>query len=127
MDIGYRKTVDYGFDEARTRIENELKEEGFGILTEIDVKDTLKKKLDVDISRYTILGACNPTLAHEALTRKEEVGVLLPCNVIVYENEEGKTVVSAMNVDVAMGSILPELKDIAEKAGIKLRNAVDRL
>ena len=109
MDIGIRKKVDYGFDEARVRVEEELKKEGFGILSEIDVKATLKKKLDVDFRRYTILGACNPPFAHRALKAVREVGLLLPCNVILYEDDDGKTVISAMNVEAAMGSLVPEL------------------
>ena len=83
------KTVNVGFDDAIKNITELLKEQGFGVLTEIDVKDTLKKKIDVDFKRYTILGACNPHLAHKALGAEDKVGVLLPCNVIVIEQESG--------------------------------------
>ena len=127
MDIGIRKKVDYGFDEARERIEAELKKEGFGILTEIDVKGTLKKKLDVDFRRYTILGACNPSFAHKALQTIREVGLLLPCNVIVYEDDDGKTVVSAMNVEAAISSVVPELDALAKEVGGMLGRAIGRL
>ncbi len=83
---GFSKKVNYGFDEAIERVIEELKKEGFGILSEIDVKATLKKKMDIDFPNYKILGACNPPLAHKALSAEPEIGLLLPCNVIVYEN-----------------------------------------
>lgn len=127
MDYGYRKTLSYDFDEARSKVEEELKKEGFGILTEIDVKATLKKKLDVDFRRYLILGACNPPFAHQALQKEQEVGLLMPCNVILYEDDEGNTVVSGLDVEVAMASVVPKLKDLAEKIGAKIRAAIDRL
>lgn len=93
MEYGFSKTVDYSFEEAIDKVTEELKNEGFGVLTSIDVKDTLKQKIDVDFKKYTILGACNPPLAHKALTAEEELGLLLPCNVIVYEKDD-KIVVS---------------------------------
>ncbi|HUX08238.1 MAG TPA: DUF302 domain-containing protein [Acidobacteriota bacterium] len=127
MDYGIRRKLDMGFDEARARIEEELKKEGFGVLTEIDVKATLKKKLDVNYRRYNILGACNPAFAHKALELEREVGLLLPCNVIVYEDDDGKTVVSAMNVEMAIASLVPNLKPLADAVGAKLQAALDRL
>ena len=127
MDIGIRKKVDYGFDEARERIEAELKKEGFGVLTEIDVKATLKKKLDVDFRRYSILGACNPSFAHKALQAVFEVGLLLPCNVVVYEDDDGKTVVSAMNVEATITPIVPGLASLAGEIAGMLRRAIERL
>ena len=93
---GFGKTTSYSFAEAVERVTEELKKEGFGVLTTIDVQDTLKKKLNVDFKKYVILGACNPPFAHKALTAEEEIGLLLPCNVIVYEKGE-KTVVSAFD------------------------------
>lgn len=93
MEYGFSKTVDYSFEEAIDKVTEELKNEGFGVLTSIDVKDTLKQKIDVDFKKYTILGACNPPLAHKALTAEEDLGLLLPCNVIVYEKDD-KIVVS---------------------------------
>jgi uncharacterized protein (DUF302 family) len=95
--FGIQKTLDIGFDAALARVPEALKAEGFGVLTEIDVKETLKKKLDVDFRRYRILGACNPPFAHQALTHSLDVGMLMPCNVIVYETDDGKTVVSAVD------------------------------
>jgi uncharacterized protein (DUF302 family) len=92
-----QKTLSVGYDEALARVPDALKTEGFGVLTEIDVKDTLKKKLGVEFRRYRILGACNPTFAHKALSTEIEVGVLLPCNVVVYEDDAGKAVVMAID------------------------------
>ncbi len=96
MQYGFSKTTDYTFNEAIIRATDELKKEGFGVLTTIDVKDTLKKKIDVDFKNYTILGACNPHIAHRALLVEEELGLLLPCNVIIYE-KDNKTVISIFN------------------------------
>ncbi len=93
MQYGFSKTTDYTFNQAIEKVTEELKKEGFGVLTSIDFKDTLKKKINVDFKNYTMLGACNPPLAHKALQAEEEIGLLLPCNVIVYE-KENKTVVS---------------------------------
>jgi len=92
VEYGFSKTIDLGFEEAINKVTDELKKEGFGILTTIDVKDTLKKKINVDFKKYTILGACNPPIAHRALQTEEELGLLLPCNVIVYEKDNKTTV-----------------------------------
>ena len=83
MPYSFSKTIDMTFDEAISSVKQELQREGFGVLTEIDVKETLKQKLNVDFQRYTILGACNPSFAYEALQLEDEVGTMLPCNVIV--------------------------------------------
>jgi uncharacterized protein (DUF302 family) len=96
MEYGFSKTVDLSYEDAIEKATAELQKEGFGILTTIDVKETLKKKLDVDFNRYIILGACNPPFAFKALQAEEQIGLLLPCNVIVYE-KEGKTVVGAFD------------------------------
>ena len=96
MNYGISKTLDISYEQAIEKVTEELKKQGFGILTTIDVKETLKKKLDVDFNKYIILGACNPPFAYEALKAEEQIGLLLPCNVIVYK-KEGKTVVSAFN------------------------------
>ena len=126
--FGIQKTLDLAFDEALARVPEALKAEGFGILTEIDVQATLKKKLDVDFRRYRILGACNPPFAHRALQHSLDVGMLMPCNVIVYETDEGKTVVSAvdpMQTMAAQGD--PALRPLAEEVQQKLRRAIDSL
>jgi uncharacterized protein (DUF302 family) len=121
-------TVDYSFDEAIEKVTEELKKEGFGILTEIDVKETLKKKLDVDFRRYKILGACNPPFAHQALTAESNIGVLLPCNVVVQETDEGKVQVSAVNPMESMQSVNNEkLGEIAEEVSLRLNKVVSNL
>jgi uncharacterized protein (DUF302 family) len=126
--FGIRKTLDLGFDEALARVPEALKAEGFGVLTEIDVQATLKKKLDVDFRRYRILGACNPPFAHRALQHSLDVGMLLPCNVVVYETDDGKTVVSAvdpMQTMAARGDAA--IQPLAEEVRRKLQRVVDSL
>jgi len=93
MQYGFSKTVDMSYEQTIEKVTAELKKEGFGVLTSIDVKETLKQKINVDFKKYTILGACNPPIAHRALMEEEDLGLLLPCNVIVYE-KDGKTRVS---------------------------------
>ena len=125
MSYYFSKTLDGDFDEAVRRTVDALKAEGFGVLTDIDVKDTLKKKIDADFRRYIILGACHPPSAHKALSALPEVGVLLPCNVTV-SVEKGKTVVRAMNPAVALGVLQSdELKEVATEVGAALQNVVD--
>ena len=105
-----------------------LKEEGFGVLTQIDVKATLKKKLDADFRRYIILGACNPTLAHQALQAELDIGLLLPCNVIVYEDDEGQSVVSIID-PMAMLSVVEGgiVDNVATEATARLTRVAERL
>jgi uncharacterized protein (DUF302 family) len=104
MNYGFSKKTSLSYEQAITKVTDELKKEGFGVLTTIDVKETLKKKLDVDFKRYVILGACNPPFAFKALQAEEEIGLLLPCNVIVYE-KNGASVVSIFN-PMVMTSLL---------------------
>jgi uncharacterized protein (DUF302 family) len=104
ITYGFKKKVALSVEAADLRIRDELKKEGFGILTEIDVKATLREKLDVDFRPYKILGACNPSLAHQALSSERDIGLLLPCNVIVYEGEEeGTSVVGVLDPRVQLG------------------------
>jgi uncharacterized protein (DUF302 family) len=122
---GYKKIVNLSFEDAVIKVKDELKKEGFGVLTEIDVKTTLKKKLDVDFNKYIILGACNPLNAHKALQVEQDIGLMLPCNVIVYEKEE-KTIISAVKPTIAMGMIDNDsLKNIAIKIENKLKKVID--
>ena len=127
MKYGYSKTTNLSFEQAIDKITEELKKEGFGILTEIDVKETLKKKLNLDFKKYKILGACNPPIAHKALQIEEELGLLLPCNVIVYEKNE-KNVVSVFN-PMIMTQLLDskEMEAIAEEVKGKLLAALERV
>lgn len=127
MKYGFSKTVNLPFDQAIEKTTEELKKEGFGVLTEIDVKETLKKKINVDFKRYKILGACNPPVAYKALQLEEELGLLLPCNVIVYE-KEGKTAVSVFN-PMVMTQLLEnkEMEIIAEEIKGKLLAALERI
>jgi len=124
MKYGFSKTTDYSFEQAIEKVTEELKKEGFGILTTIDVKDTLKKKIDVDFKKYTILGACNPKLAHNALQVEEELGLLLPCNVIVYEKND-KTVISIFDPRI-MTLVIdnPDMKPVAEEVKNKLEKVL---
>ncbi len=125
---GIQKTLDLGFDEVLAKVPEALKAEGFGVLTEIDVQATLKKKLDVDFRRYRILGACNPPFAHRALQHSLEVGLLLPCNVIVYETDDRKTVVSAVDPMQAMAAQGdPGLRPLADQIRQRLQRVIDSL
>jgi uncharacterized protein (DUF302 family) len=125
---GIRKILTCSYEEAIPKVKEALSKQGFGVLTEIDVKATLKKKLDVEFNKYIILGACNPNIAHETLKAENEIGLLLPCNVIVYEDENKQTVVSAID-PVKMLEIVrnPELSSNAEKVKELLENAVSSL
>lgn len=125
---GFGTTLDIPFEEAAERTTAALKAEGFGVLTTIDVQQTLKEKLDVDFERYVILGACNPQLAYRGLQAEHELGLLLPCNVIVHEHN-GKAVVSIVDPAQMLGVVgeNPELHGVAEEAGRRLRRVVDAL
>lgn len=123
---GHSRIVNLTYEEALSKVTATLKEQGFGILTEIDIKATLKEKLGVESRPYKILGACNPPFAHRALQAEEEIGLLLPCNVIVYINGAGETVVSALDPVVAMQVVdNPALAEVAEAVREKLVSAID--
>ncbi len=125
---GFGCTITVPMEQAIQRTTDALKQEGFGVLTTIDVKATLKAKIDVDFKPYVILGACNPRLAHRALQAEEELGLLLPCNVIVYDNGDGTTRVSAVDPHAMMGVVEnAELKQVADEAASRLRRVVASL
>ena len=125
MKYYFNKSLEIPFDEAVAKVTEQLKKEGFGVLTEIDVKKTLKKKLDVDFQRYKILGACNPHFAYQALQKEDKIGTMLPCNVIVQEAEEGKIEVAAIDPMASMQAIQnQDLKAIAEQVQAKLRSVI---
>lgn len=124
MNYGMKTTTDLSYEDAIEKVTEELKKEGFGVLTSIDVRDTLKKKLNVEFPKYVILGACNPPFAHKALQAEEDIGLLLPCNVIVYE-KEGKTTVGAFD-PMVMTTILGNdaIKPVADEVGARLRRVI---
>jgi len=116
------------FEKAIEKVTLELKNEGFGILTEIDITQTLKNKLDVDFKKYRILGACNPPAAYEALTHEEKIGLFLPCNVVVLENENGEIEVAAVDPVASMIAVKNEkLASVAQEIQQKLKNAIEKL
>lgn len=120
MELGIRKKLTVGYDEALARLPEALKAEGFGVLTEIDVRETLQKKLGVPFRKYRIVGACNPSLAHEALQKNLGVGVMMPCNVVVYEDDDGRALVTAVDpLQTAAAQAAPELASFA--AGVRER------
>jgi uncharacterized protein (DUF302 family) len=126
-DLALRIELDVPYEQAVERVTAALKKEGFGVLTEIDVQATLKKKLDADFRKYVILGACNPPLAHRALSTQLEIGLLLPCNVIVYE-ENGNSVVSIVDPISMLGVVKdPELKPVADEARARLQRVAQAL
>ena len=127
MSYHFTKTVQLSFDDAIKKAVDELKKEGFGILTEIDVQETLKKKLDVDFRRYKILGACNPPFAYQALQAEDKIGTMLPCNVIVQEGSGGIEV-SAVDPVASMQAIdNPSLASVALQVQAKLKKVIDSL
>ncbi len=127
MTYYFSKTIDLDFDGAIIKVTEELKKEGFGILTDIDVKATLKKKLGVDFHKYRILGACNPPFAYQALQAEDKIGTMLPCNVIVQERD-GKTEVSAIDPLASMQAVKNEaLAGVAQEVRLKLRTVIEKL
>ena len=128
MSYYFNKTISGNFDDVITKVTDELKKEGFGILTEIDVKETLKKKLDVDFKKYKILGACNPPFAYEALKAEDKIGTMLPCNVIVIEQAPGQIEVAAVDPISSMQAVgNPNLGKVASEVQSKLRKVVESL
>lgn len=128
LNYGFSKKVPYTYNEALAKTTDALKAEGFGVLTEIDIKDTLKKKLDVDLKPYKILGACNPPYAFKALKEEEQIGLMLPCNVIVYVNGKDETIVSAIDPIASMSAVKNEnLGEIADEIRIKLQKVIESI
>ena len=128
MSYYFTKTMSIGYEQALIKVQEELKKEGFGIITEIDIKETLKKKLDVNFRKYKILGACNPSFAYQALQAESRIGTMLPCNVIVQERQDGQTEVSAINPIESMKSVEnSQLETIGQQIAAKLKSVIDRL
>ncbi|MCG3211781.1 MAG: hypothetical protein FOGNACKC_05427 [Anaerolineae bacterium] len=127
-NLGLHATLDISYEQAIEQVTIALKEQGFGVLTEIDVKATLKKKIDADFRRYVILGACNPNLAHKALQAELDLGLLLPCNVIVYETDTGQTTVGIVDPISMLGVVEnEELAPVASEARRRLEKVIDKL
>ncbi len=125
---GFSKVVNMGYDAAIEKVTAMLKDEGFGVLTEIDVKATMKKKLDKGVNPYMILGACNPPFAHQALEAEEQIGLMLPCNVVVYVNQKNETVVAAVDPIASMQAVKNEkLGAVANQVQQKLKNVIEKL
>lgn len=126
-ELGFETRLDQPYEEVLEKVTAALKVEGFGVLTSIDVRDTMKKKLDVDFRKYSILGACNPPLANKSLTARPEIGLLLPCNVIVYE--DGSQVVVNIINPLTMSSFIqdPVLDQVAEEASRRLKRVFEAL
>jgi uncharacterized protein (DUF302 family) len=123
-----KRTLELSVDEADSRVREELQKEGFGILTEIDVTGTLKKKLDVEFRPYRILGACNPALAHQALSTETDIGLLLPCNVVVYEGDEGTSVVSVLDpVDQLGVAGRADMESLAQDVRARMERVLEAL
>jgi uncharacterized protein (DUF302 family) len=128
MKYYFEKTTNYSFEDAVERVTEELKKEGFGVLTEIDVQATLKKKLDVDFRKYQILGACNPPFAYKALQAENKIGAMLPCNVIVQELDNGKTEIAAVDPVASMLAVQNDkLGGIANEIRSKLEKVIENV
>jgi uncharacterized protein (DUF302 family) len=128
MSFTFSKTTNQSFDDAVKAITEELKKEGFGVITEIDLKEKFKEKLDVDFHNYKILGACNPALAYRAVQVEPNIGTMLPCNVLVHENEQGQVEIAAINPLSSIGAIdNTNLTALAEEVSEKLKAVVDRM
>jgi len=128
MSYYFARTIQSGFDEAIERVRKALSAEGFGVLTEIDVRETLKKKLNVEFRPYRILGACNPPFAHKALEAEDKIGTMLPCNVIVQDAGGGKIEIAAIDPVASMQAVKnPELSSVAGEVRAKLQSVIERL
>jgi uncharacterized protein (DUF302 family) len=128
MSYYFSKTLTTGFDQAVQRTMDALKQQGFGIITEIDVQDTFRKKLDIEFRKYRILGACNPTLAHEALRLEDKIGTMLPCNVVVQDLGGGKVEIAAIDPVASMQAVRnPALKEAALEVQRRLQQVVAAL
>ena len=128
MSYGYKKIINDGFEETEAKVRDALTEHSFGVITEIDVRNTFKQKLDIDFNKYKILGACQPQIAHAALSLDKQIGLLLPCNVVLWENDDGTTTVAAINAyaQLALAEI-DELIDHATEVNEKLKAVLDCL
>lgn len=128
MEYNFSKRTAYSFAEAKNKVIEELKKEGFGIITEIDLKDKFKEKLEVDFRNYTILGACNPRLAYQAIEQEDKIGIMLPCNFLLQEHENGEVEISAINPLASIGAIdNKKLQPLAAEVSVRIKAIIERL
>lgn len=128
MNYGYKRQINQTFEQTEQGIRKTLTENGFGVITEIDVKNIFKQKLNSDYKKYKILGVCEPHTAYKALSIDEQIGLLLPCNIVIWENDDKSTIVAAIDSKAQLSlSGIKELEEHAEKINQKLRNAVDKI
>jgi uncharacterized protein (DUF302 family) len=128
MDYGYKRQINQTFEETEQSLRKTLTEEGFGVITEIDVKNIFKQKLNSDYKKYKILGVCEPHTAYKALSIDEQIGLLLPCNIVIWENEDKTTSVAAINSSVQLAIAgINQLTEHADQINQKLRTAVDKI
>ena len=128
MEYGYQRVINDSFEHVETRTRESLMEQGFGVMTEVNVKNALKEKLDVEFSKYTILGACNPSLAFDALKIDKGVGLFMPCNVVLWENEDGTTTVTAFDTTIMSDWIQnDEIEELAQRVNKILKTALDKV
>ncbi len=128
MKYYFNKKLSISFEEGLGKVTEELKKEGFGIITEIDVKETLKKKLNLDFRKYRILGACNPSYAHKALEYEDKIGTMLPCNVVVQETSDGQIEIAAIDPVASMQAVEnPKLREVAGQVGALLKKIIESL
>ena len=126
MGYGYQRVINGSFENVETRTRESIEEQGFGVLTEVNVRDTLKEKLDVDFSKYIILGVCNPPIAFDALKIDKEVGLFMPCNIVLWENKDGSTTVSAFDTTIISSQIQNDkIEEIAQRVNKILKTALD--
>ena len=128
MGYGYQRVINDSFENVEIRTRESIAEQGFGVLTEVNVKDTLKTKLDVEFSKYIILGVCNPPIAFDALKIEKGVGLFMPCNVVLWENEDGSTTVNAADTTIMSDRIQnDEIEEIAQRVNKILKTALDKI
>jgi len=128
MEYGYKRVVKNNFEDTEQDLRNSLSEQGFGVITEIDVKNTFKKKLNRDFKKYKILGACEPNIAHDALSMDEQIGLLLPCNLVIWENDDESTTVATIDPRAQLSIAgIDELVKHSEEINNKLKMAVDKI
>ncbi len=127
MNYYFQKTIEKDFESINLKIRENLSKNGFGILTEINVQKAFQEKLGIDFKRYIILGTCNPALAHEAVSKEPEVGVLMPCNVVLWENNDKSVTVSLIDAEKMLSVCLNDLNGIGKKANILLKSSIDEL